>query len=194
MLNGGTLDGAHLTVSSETDDSDDDDEEDSDEDEEDVPSTPKSEPVDQADKPRAGVAAVYIAKGYSLSDMILQRIIELNRQHGISQKFSTYFSTIDSTVGQKALGPNKTISGKVQEGVSAGLERAKTLDHQKGISKKAGDYYSRALDTTLGQKVRGFYTITSKQIQDIHEEARRIADEKKAAAPTPAGKSDLKVV
>jgi len=177
MLNGGTLDGAHLIVSSETAHHDD-------------PSsgpTPKDGPVDQADKPRAGIAAEYIAKGYSLSDQILQRAIELDHQHGISQKFLTYFSSIDSTVGQKALGPDKTISGKMQEGVNAGLERAKTLDHQKGISKKAGDYYTQALGTPFGQKVRAFYTTTSKQIQDIHEEARRIADESKAAAHTPAG-------
>lgn len=48
-------------------------------------------------------------------------------------------------------------------------------------------YYSKALGTPFGQKVRAFYTTTSKQIQDIHEEARRIADENKAAAPAPAG-------
>ena len=31
----------------------------------------------------------------------------------------------------------------------------------------------------LGQKVRAFYTDTSKQVRDIHEEARRIADHEK---------------
>lgn len=52
-------------------------------------------------------------------------------------------------------------------------------------------YYTQALGTPFGQKVRAFYTTTSKQIVDIHEEARRIAAENKAAAPaaTPAGSS-----
>jgi len=177
MLNGGTLDGAHLTVTSDIAHQDD----------KRASLTPKDGPVDQADKPRAGIAAEYIAKGYSLSDQILQRAIELDNQHGISHKFLAYFSSIDTAVGQKTLGPDQTISGKVQEGVSAGLERAKTLDQQKGISKKASDYYAQALGTPFGQKVRAFYTTTSKQIQDIHEEARRIADEQKKAAPAPAG-------
>ena len=52
-------------------------------------------------------------------------------------------------------------------------------------------YYTKALGTPVGQKVRLFYTSTSKQVLDIHEEARRIAAEQKssatpAAAPAPA--------
>jgi len=41
-------------------------------------------------------------------------------------------------------------------------------------------YYTRALASPLGQHVRSFYTTTSKQILDIHEEARRISNEHKA--------------
>lgn len=39
-----------------------------------------------------------------------------------------------------------------------------------------GQYYSRALSSPWGQKVFQFYTTTAKQVFDIHEEARRIAD------------------
>jgi hypothetical protein len=60
-------------------------------------------------------------------------------KHGISKTFLTYFHSIDSAAGQKTLGPDKTISAKVQEGVTAGIERAKTIDEQKGITKRAGD-------------------------------------------------------
>ena len=42
-------------------------------------------------------------------------------------------------------------------------------------------YYSKALSSPLGQKVLSFYTTTSKQVLDIHEEARRLAQEQKAA-------------
>ena len=38
-------------------------------------------------------------------------------------------------------------------------------------------YYSRALSSPFGLKVKAFYTTTSKQVLDIHEEARRIASE-----------------
>ena len=36
-------------------------------------------------------------------------------------------------------------------------------------------YYERALSTPFGSKVQAFYTNTAKQIQDIHEEAARLA-------------------
>ena len=95
MLNGGTLDGAHLTITS--DQAAEAKEE----------GAHHGEHIDQSDKPRAGsecslpsprlergrstrswqqVAAEYLAKGYTLSDQILQRAIELDKQHGISNK------------------------------------------------------------------------------------------------------------
>jgi hypothetical protein len=42
-------------------------------------------------------------------------------------------------------------------------------------------YLSQALASPFGQKVKSFYTTTSKQVVDIHEEARRIATEQKNA-------------
>lgn len=47
-------------------------------------------------------------------------------------------------------------------------------------------YYSKALAHPLGQRVFAFYTSTSKQVLDIHEEARRIAEQQKAAASASA--------
>jgi hypothetical protein len=38
-------------------------------------------------------------------------------------------------------------------------------------------YYSKALSSAYGQKVRDFYTTTSKQVFDIHEEALRIKNQ-----------------
>jgi hypothetical protein len=35
-------------------------------------------------------------------------------------------------------------------------------------------YYTSALNTTFGLKVRSFYTTTTKHVLDIHEEARRL--------------------
>ena len=43
-------------------------------------------------------------------------------------------------------------------------------------------YYAKALSSPFGQKVKAFYTTTSKQVLDIHEEARRIHETHKASA------------
>jgi hypothetical protein len=49
-------------------------------------------------------------------------------------------------------------------------------------------YYSKAITSPLGQQVRNFYTSTSKQILDIHEEASRIASQQKEKAARDAAK------
>jgi len=177
MLNGGTLDSAALTVTSETEHEDDH-------------SGDASHPIEQSDKPRAGIAAEYLAKGYTLSDTILTRAIEIDNKQGISKRFLSYLQTVDTTVGSKTLGPDKTVSGKVVETVNAATQQVRSVDEQKGYSKTAGDffatYYTKALSTPIGARVREFYTGTTKQVLDIHEEASRIAAEHKAAnAPLP---------
>ncbi|KAF9463005.1 hypothetical protein BDZ94DRAFT_645362 [Collybia nuda] len=174
MLNGGTLDGATLDVTSDTVHEDED-------------TSREGHPIDQSDKPRAGIAAEYLAKGYVLSDNILERAIEIDNKQGISKRFLNYFHSLDASLGSRALGPDQTISGKMQSTVQAATEQAKTMDEQKGISKAANDYYAKAITSPLGQKVRAFYTSTSKQVVDIHEEARRIAAERKSAMPTAEG-------
>ncbi|KAJ7366538.1 hypothetical protein DFH08DRAFT_834736 [Mycena albidolilacea] len=173
MLNGGTLDGATLTVTSDKEH----------EDEKHVGNEPVHS-IDQSDKPRAGIAAEYLAKGYTLSDTVLQRAIEIDAKNGISTRFLSYITHIDKTIGQKVVGPDQTVSGKVTDTAKAGYEQARALDEQKGITKTATDYYSRALSSAWGEKARAFYTTTSKQALDIHEEAKRISAEQKAASGT----------
>jgi len=177
MLNGGTLDGATLTVTSEVEHHD-------------GPTNDNATP-DQSDKPRAAIAAEYLARGYVLGDHVLQRAIDLDNKNGISQRFLTYFKSFDQQAGSRALGPEKTISGKVQETVAQATAQAKAIDEQRGITQSFTEYLKTALATPTGQKVQAFYTSTSKQVLDIHEEAKRIAELHKtnqasAAAPVPA--------
>jgi len=170
MLNDGSLDGAHLTVHSDI----------VHQDEEETPHVPGS-PLDQSDKPRAAIAAEYLAKGYKLSDNVLLRAIQYDNEKGISTRFLNYFQSLDVSIGAKALGPDQKISSKFTSTIQTATQHARTVDEQKGYTKVAGDYYARALSSSFGQRVRSFYTSTSKQIFDIHEEARRIAGEDKAS-------------
>ncbi|KAF7296491.1 RRM domain-containing protein [Mycena chlorophos] len=173
MLNGGTLDGAALTVTADKEHEDD--------------HTEDGHPIQQSDKPRAGIAAEYLAKGYILGDTVLKRAIEIDTKQGISKKFLAYLNSVDTTVGSKTLGEGKTISGKATETITAATQQARALDEQKGYSKTATDYYSKALASPFGARVRDFYTSTSKQVFDIHEEAKRIhAEQTGAAAPAAA--------
>ncbi|KAI6041441.1 hypothetical protein EDC04DRAFT_1283478 [Pisolithus marmoratus] len=189
MLDGGALNGATLHVTSDAEHAEQ--------------AEPQEHPsparhIEQSDKPRAGIAAEYLARGYKLSDHILQRAIEIDNKQGISKKFLSYMNGLDASIGQRALGPEQTVSGKVQSTFHQARDRAMSIDEQKGISKVAHEYYSKALASPVGQKVLSFYTNTSKQVLDIHEEARRIVEQHKSqrqgstSAVPPAGGSDAR--
>ncbi|WVQ97184.1 hypothetical protein IAU59_004294 [Kwoniella sp. CBS 9459] len=188
MLNGGTLDGAHLEVTSASDAE---------------PKTASVLPtgatgstpigateggISQEDKPKAAIVAEYLAHGYALGDNVIQKAIDLDNKQGISSRFLNFFNSLDATVGNKVVGENKTVSGKITESAAAGVAKAREVDQHRGFTAKFHDYYSKVFGTPIGQKVVQFYTTTQKQVLDVHEEAKRIAEEKKrASAPvTPA--------
>jgi hypothetical protein len=220
MLQGGTLDGAKLQVTSDQV----------------LPDEPEGEGADieQSDKPRAAIAAEYLAKGYVLSDQIVQRAIQLDQEKGISKKFREYIevlyanmTSLDKQLGEKLGGPEpasarlsaniasldkqlgerlgggpeaEPASAKISASVGAAYtgarERASSIDEERGISKQAGEYYNKAItheyyvnaiNSRFSNSVYDFYTTTTKQISDVHEEAKRIAEQQKAdAAPAPA--------
>lgn len=181
MLNGGTLDGAHLEVTSTT--------------EEPKATLPTESathgPISQEDKPKAAIVAEYLAHGYTLGDHVVQRAIDFDHKQGISTRFLSFFNNLDKSVGNKVVGEDKTVSGKFNEGAAAVLAKTREVDQKGGVSSKFQEYYNRVMGTSVGQKVQQFYTTTHKQVVDVHEEARRIADEKKKATASGASTSPV---
>ena len=66
----------------------------------------------------------------------------MDNEKGISNKFLAYIQSMDTTLGERALGKDKTISGKVQETLTQATAHARGIDEQKGITKQAGDVSS----------------------------------------------------
>lgn len=60
-------------------------------------------------------------------------------KQGISKRFVSYFQSLDSSLGSRVVGPEKTISGKVQDTLTGAQAKAKEVDEQKGFSKTATD-------------------------------------------------------
>lgn len=50
-------------------------------------------------------------------------------------------SDLDKSAGQRALGPQQTVSGKVQSTLKEAHTRAKSVDEKKGYSKIAQEVY-----------------------------------------------------
>ncbi|RMZ74906.1 hypothetical protein DV737_g5623, partial [Chaetothyriales sp. CBS 132003] len=125
--------------------------------------------ISQEDKPRSRIAAEYLAHGYSLSDHVVQKALDLDKKHGFSSKFTQALTDFDQKY--KA------------------TEKAKTVDNRYGVTERTqgaltnlNSYFEKALNTPTGQRLRSFYVEGDKQVRDVHNEARRLADLKTGKA------------
>lgn len=130
--------------------------------------------VAQEDKPRSRIIAEYLAHGYVISDGAIQKAIALDQKHGFSARFTSALSNFDSKYHA--------------------TDKARGIDESYKISDKAASswrglhsYFEKAINTPSGRKLREFYSKTDKQVRDIHNEARRLADLK--SGKTPAGEA-----
>lgn len=128
--------------------------------------TGDTDEISQEEKPRSRIIAEYLAHGYVIGDQAAQRAIDLDQKHGVSNKFLQTLQNLDQKY--KA------------------TEKAKAVDQSYGVSQKANtffsglnSFYEKAAGTEAGQKFVHFYTQTSRQVQDVHAEARRLAHIKK---------------
>lgn len=120
----------------------------------------------QEDKPPSRILAEVLAHGYLVAEQGLQKALAIDEQHGLSQRFVATLKKLDER--------------------TQATERAKSADESYGLTRKAGNlltglssYFERAKDTPTGRKIVEFYTAKQRQVQDIHNEARRLAELKK---------------
>jgi len=138
--------------------------------------------ITQEDKPRSRIIAEYLAHGYVISDKAIERAISLDQQHGVSNRFMTTLTNLDSKYG---------VSQKAGE-----------MDQKYGVSERAqqgwlglSSYFEKAANTPTGQRVRDFYNSGSKQVLDVHNEAKHLASlksgkpEEHILSPSAASKS-----
>ncbi|EOQ99380.1 hypothetical protein E3P92_02442 [Wallemia ichthyophaga] len=144
---------------------------------------PSTEHVVQEDKPRTAILAQYLAHGYHIGDEAIQKAIDLDSKHGISNRFITYLHQFDEGAGKRTGNADLPLSSQLYEKAQGLFGKAKEIDTQKGISEKStgwfGPYYQKALNSPYAAKVQSFYTNAHKQVLDVHEEALRIAAQKK---------------
>jgi len=125
-----------------------------------------SDEITQEEKPRSRILAEYLAHGYVVADAGLKKAIDLDEQHGVSSRFLATLNNLDKKYHA--------------------TDRAKTADQSYGITQRAsgllsglGSYFEKATNTPTGRKLVQFYSTGQRQVEDIHNEARRLADLKK---------------
>lgn len=122
--------------------------------------------LSQEEKPPSRILAEVLAHGYLVAEQGLQKALAIDEQHGLSARFVTTLRKLDER--------------------TQATERAKSADESYGLTRKAGSlltglgsYFEKAKDTPTGKRIVAFYTARQRQVQDIHNEARRLAELKK---------------
>lgn len=125
--------------------------------------------ITQEEKPRSRILAEYLAHGYLVADTSIKTAISLDEKHGVSARFLSTLQNLDQKYHA--------------------TDRAKATDQSYGITTRANSllhglssYFEKAKDTPTGQKIAGFYVAGAKQVEDIHKEAKRLAEIKKEEA------------
>lgn len=128
---------------------------------------PADAEIRQEDKPRTRILAEYLAQGYVISDKVIEKGIALDQEHGFSKKFTRTLTEFDHKFHA--------------------TEKARAVDDKYSVTAKAStrwkdmqSYFEKALDTPTGRKLRKFYEETNKQVVDVHNEARHLADLKRS--------------
>jgi len=124
------------------------------------------------DKPRSRILAEYLAHGYVVSDQAIQRAIDLDKQHGVSTRFTKALQDFDSRF---------QVSQKTQQ-----------ADQKYGVSSRAQgawngmwSYFEKASETSTGQRIRSFYEQGNRQVMDVHNEAKHLAQRKRGLSNVP---------
>jgi hypothetical protein len=125
-----------------------------------------SDELTQEEKPRSRIIAEYLAHGYRIGDQAIQKSIELDNKHGVSDRFLKTLQNLDAKYHA--------------------TDKAKAADSQYQVTQKAttaynslltglSSYYEKASGTPTGQKLVNFYTQAQVQALDVHNEAKRLA-------------------
>lgn len=133
-----------------------------------------SDEISQEDKPRSRILAEYLAHGYVIGDAAVTRAIELDEKHGVSARFFNTLQRLDE---------------KYRASDKARAAAATTGQKSSGLWSGLSSYYEKATNTATGQKIAQFYEAGSRQVVDVHNEARRLAELKKEEAGGSAVKA-----
>lgn len=104
-----------------------------------------------------------------MADTGLQKAIALDEKHGVSARFLATLKQLDER--------------------THATDHARAADASYGLSQRAsslltglGSYFEKASHTPTGKRIVDFYTTSQRQVQDIYNEARRLAELKKEEA------------
>lgn len=118
-----------------------------------------------------GVCSIPWCCSYRRRTLTCDLGIELDTKHGISGRFTSVLNQALTTIDKTA---------HVSDTAKSVDSQYHVTDRAIGATKTLQTYFEKALGTPTGKKIRSFYETGGKSLLDIHNEARRLAELRKA--------------
>ncbi|GMM30265.1 hypothetical protein DAMA08_030100 [Martiniozyma asiatica (nom. inval.)] len=125
--------------------------------------------IPQEAKPKTTIFAEYLAQGYKLSDILINKAIKFDQDKGLSQKFSGILSQLDAKCADLNIDEKM---GKIHNEANAKLDWDQNVAKGKGT---LADYYDRFKHDKYGSKIDSLYQNAANNVLEVHEQAKRIA-------------------
>lgn len=137
----------------------------------------KYDDIAQEEKPKYAIMAQLLASGYTVSDNLIQKSIDVDKEKGYSSKFKNFLTSLDENYIHSNK-PDSTASKGISKAQSTFGSFAKSFN-ESGYQKKLYHYYEKASNHPYGVKVHGFYKNLANDVRDVHLEAKRLSELKK---------------
>lgn len=132
--------------------------------------------IGQEEKPKKVIFAEILAAGFQLQDSIIHKGLEFDTRYGLSERLVYYLNQLQNNL--KTLDEQYKVTEKVSATAVQLDNKFAVQDKIKYVTTQAQDKVNQAIETSTGKIVLDYYFSTTKQVADVHAEARRIADEK----------------
>ena len=146
--------------------------------------------ISQEEKPKLAILAQLLASGYQLSDELIDRAITIDKEQGISNKFKTFLSDLDSKY-LHTQDPDSNTSKNINKAQYLLNSFASSVAKLPYLQ-KLQHYFDKASAHPYGIKISQFYEQVAREVKDVHAEATRLYNLKKAdgegqplSAPAP---------
>jgi RNA recognition motif-containing protein len=129
----------------------------------------------QEAKPKSNIMAEILASGYVLTDNVIAKGIEFDSKYAFTKRIQDYLQKLTTTAQQ--LDEKYKVSDKATEVDSKYNIQQRTKTTAETAQNKAQEF----LHSETGQKVQTFADHIMKQVAAVHNEALRIAEDKKGS-------------
>ncbi|ODQ47371.1 hypothetical protein PICMEDRAFT_178225 [Pichia membranifaciens NRRL Y-2026] len=123
--------------------------------------------IDQESKPKSTIIAELLANGYVLQSSLVEKAVDFDQQHGITDRFRDFISGLDQKYHLQE--KNQQIAN-----TQWGLE-----SHWNQGVRTLNSYLDRFKKDKYGSQVHDFYTNAAKDVKSVNDEALRLAELKK---------------